>query len=84
MSDDTAERIAHEVAALVYAAYGFAPSALAKVPQDSAVRSVSHEEARGTVLRLRLLSEDELASLSLEAATELALQRLSHGDIGES
>lgn len=79
MSDDAAERIAHEVAALVYAAYGFAPAALVNLPRDSPVRSVSRKEARSTVLQMRLLSEKELTSLSLEAATELALQRLSDG-----
>lgn len=73
----TTERLLVEIAGLVYTAYGFDPSTLASLSADSAVRGISTEEARDTLLRLQLLTQAELAALPLEAATNLALQRLT-------
>jgi len=80
-SDETAERLVQEVAALVYAAYGFAPETLDSVPIDSPVRTLSREDAHATLIELHLLTEAEFAALPLVAATHMALQRLTDGDI---
>jgi hypothetical protein len=74
---ETAERLLVEIAGLVYAAYGFDPASLPSLPSDSAVRTSSPEDARATLLRLGVLTRGELSALPLEAATNLALQRLT-------
>jgi hypothetical protein len=71
-----AERQAREVAALVYAAYGFDPTALSTVPDGSPVRAATREEARAALVAVGLLSQHDFQVLPVADATAVAVARL--------
>ncbi len=74
--EEDAQRLVSEVGALIYAAKGFDPASLSSLPSDSPVPTVTRYVARSALLERDLLMEDELRTLSVAEATELAVTKV--------
>jgi hypothetical protein len=74
------ERTVQEVAALVYAAYGFDPNALPTMPDDTPVRAVTKDEAQAVLAEVGLLSQHDFEVLTVAEATTVAVTRLLDAD----
>jgi hypothetical protein len=57
-------------------AYGDAPGVLADLPSDDPHLAAVRDNARASLLKQRYLTEEDLDTLPVEEATDIALQRL--------